>query len=209
MNDFIFGTLSTDELRLETFRSLLAGVTHANARTPRDPLPGQAITMELTVGPDHPCEHAWVYWTVDGSDPAGNDGVASTGQSARLDPVAVEWNTRLWGYLRRSRLTIPGQGAGVVLRYRMSAQSGALETFADGNRINACYIADDPIPVWTEQAVVYQIFVDRFYPGNARQWSTPDSLSGFFGGTLGGVRDKLAYLADLGINTLWLTPIFP
>ncbi|MFN8373626.1 MAG: alpha-amylase family glycosyl hydrolase [Anaerolineae bacterium] len=64
-------------------------------------------------------------------------------------------------------------------------------------------------PRWAKQAVIYQIFVDRFYPGNGREWLEPDDLMGFFGGTLWGVHDKLDYLADLGVSCIWLTPIFP
>lgn len=209
MNDFIFGTLATDELRLEDFRARLAGVTHAHARLPRDPLPGQAITLELTVGPRQACEEAWVYWTVDNADPEGHLGVAHVGQSAPMQPVGVEWNTLLWGYVRRYRLTLPGQAAGTILRYRLSIHSGDRETFAEQGRYFACYIADDPASDWSKRAIVYQVFVDRFYPGDGKDWLQPGSLSGFFGGTLCGVRDKLAYLSDLGINTLWLTPIFP
>ncbi len=202
MNDFIFGTLATEALRLEHARAQLAGVTHAHALTPRDPLPGQALSVELSAGPDHPCESAWVYWTRDGGDPR-------QGQRLPMQPAGVEWNTLLWGYLRRYRAELPGQAAGTVLRYMLSIRAGEDETFADQGRINACYIADDPTPAWTERAVVYQIFVDRFYPGMGRSWAKPKSLSGFFGGTLNGITEKLGYLADLGVNTLWLTPVFP
>jgi glycosidase len=51
--------------------------------------------------------------------------------------------------------------------------------------------------------------VDRFHPGDGREWLEPESLSGFYGGTLWGVRDKLDYIAELGITCIWLTPIFP
>jgi glycosidase len=61
-------------------------------------------------------------------------------------------------------------------------------------------------PDWAREAVLYQVFVDRFYPGDGREWLQPDSLRGFFGGTLWGVRDKLDYIADLGATCIWLSP---
>jgi glycosidase len=57
--------------------------------------------------------------------------------------------------------------------------------------------------------MVYQVFVDRFNPGADRAWLNPPTLAGFCGGTLRGVTEKLDYIAGLGANTLWLTPIFP
>jgi len=34
-------------------------------------------------------------------------------------------------------------------------------------------------------------------------------MSGIFGGTISGVQSHLDYLSDLGINCLWLSPVFP
>jgi glycosidase len=64
-------------------------------------------------------------------------------------------------------------------------------------------------PQWARQAIVYHIFVDRFYPGKGKAWRQTSDLRDFFGGTLWGVAEKLDYLVDLGANCLWLSPIFP
>ena len=209
MSDFIFGTLATDELRREHWRASRAGVTHNHARTPRDPLPGQTITLELTSGPGQPVEQAFVYYTNDGSDPIGALGQASQGSVMPLQYVGDEWDTVLWGYVRRFKVELPGQAEGALLRYRLSAAGGGGEVFADDGAYFACYIADDPTPIWTQRSVVYQIFVDRFFPGEYNSWNQPESLSGFYGGTLRGIGDKLTYLNELGVNALWLTPIHP
>lgn len=211
MEDFIFGTLASDALRLDHVRALRAGVTHRSHRTPRDPLPGQPIELELSVGPAHPCSRAWVYWSVDGRDPEGAGGAASHGIAAPMEAAGVEWDTLLWGYVRRFRVSLPGQPAGTVLRYRLSAEGEPAggETFADLGAYYAVYVDNDPLPGWTRDAVVYQIFVDRFFPGEGRSWLHPESPAGFYGGTLRGITQKLDYLAELGANVLWLTPIFP
>jgi glycosidase len=57
--------------------------------------------------------------------------------------------------------------------------------------------------------VIYQVFVDRFFPGQGRDWLQTEDLLGFCGGTLWGVAEKMDYVADLGATCLWLSPIFP
>src|SRR5215208_3901907 len=72
-----------------------------------------------------------------------------------------------------------------------------------------------PVPSWVKNAVFYQIFPDRFAngdrsndPANVRPWGSPPTVRGFQGGDLLGITQKLDYLADLGINAIYLNPIF-
>jgi len=55
---------------------------------------------------------------------------------------------------------------------------------------------------------MYQIFPDRFFPGNSRPWNSTRSLNDFYGGTIRGILDKLEYIQSLGFNTIWLNPFF-
>jgi cyclomaltodextrinase len=210
MKDFIFGTLATEELRFKHVRSRRAGVSHSNRRDPRDPLPGQEVTLHLSAGPRHPCEEAWIYWTNDGSDPHGSRGTAINGNSSPLELVNVEWDTVLWGYIRHFKGVIPGQAAGSVVRYNLTGVNlKGDEVAADEGTQYAFYVDNDPPPEWAKDALVYEIFVDRFNPGQGREWLTPQTPAGFYGGTLRGICEKLDYLNELGVNVLWLTPIFP
>ena len=72
-------------------------------------------------------------------------------------------------------------------------------------------------PEWVKHAVFYQIFPDRFArstriqhpPGiNFRAWGSPPAEQGFQGGDLLGVVDHLDHLAELGVNALYLNPVF-
>ncbi len=70
-------------------------------------------------------------------------------------------------------------------------------------------------PDWIKHAVIYQIFPDRFAksagcpkPGNIVPWESAPTYNNFMGGDLYGVIEKLDYLQDLGINTLYFNPIF-
>jgi neopullulanase len=71
-------------------------------------------------------------------------------------------------------------------------------------------------PDWVQDAIFYQIFPDRFAkskrnPAASLQfepWDTPPTHHGFKGGDLYGVAEKLDYLHNLGINAIYLNPIF-
>lgn len=63
-------------------------------------------------------------------------------------------------------------------------------------------------PQWAREAVIYHIFVDRFYAGDGKTWTQTSDLNSICGGTLWGVRDKLDYIADLGVTCIWLSPIW-
>jgi cyclomaltodextrinase len=72
-------------------------------------------------------------------------------------------------------------------------------------------------PEWVKHAIFYQIFPDRFArsaqnhlpPGMAfKPWGSPPEEQGFQGGDLYGIVEKLDYLTDLGINAIYLNPIF-
>lgn len=99
------------------------------------------------------------------------------------------------------------------------------------------YAPDFSVPHWAQEAVYYYIFPERFRngdPSNDRRagfgaqadvehhaaWMDkpyrPGSGDGsdrrysndFFGGDLKGITDKLNYIAGLGANTIYMTPIF-
>jgi cyclomaltodextrinase / maltogenic alpha-amylase / neopullulanase len=209
MEDFIFGTLSTDELRIAHLANTRGGITHAHQRFPRDPLPDQAIQIELTAGPSHPFHRAWVYWTNDGSDPEGQAGTAVNGYATPLEPVTSEWDTFLWGYVRRFRGEIPGQRAGTIVRYLVGAGGSGQEILADHGTYYGFYVEDDPPPAWAQDAIIYQIFADRFF-SSAKDFPSIEAKPSLkSNGTLRGIIEKLDYISELGVNCLWFTPVFP
>ncbi|MBQ1902245.1 MAG: alpha-glycosidase [Lachnospiraceae bacterium] len=69
---------------------------------------------------------------------------------------------------------------------------------------------------WMRGAVFYQIFVDRFRVGDVNKdisyvnmrWGDKPTPKSFAGGDLKGITEKLDYLDELGINAIYLTPIF-
>lgn len=76
-------------------------------------------------------------------------------------------------------------------------------------------------PEWVRDAIFYQIFPDRFAksnrfgqngyppkPTHLQEWGAVPTYHGFQGGDLLGAAEKLDYLAELGINAIYLNPIF-
>ncbi|MDR7190713.1 MULTISPECIES: glycoside hydrolase family 13 protein [Microbacterium] len=88
-------------------------------------------------------------------------------------------------------------------------------------------VASPAPPAWLTDSVMYQVFPDRFArSAQADAHPTPDwaipadwddpvdpvvpaRSQQFYGGDLGGVIEKLDHLVSLGVNLLYLTPIFP
>jgi glycosidase len=71
------------------------------------------------------------------------------------------------------------------------------------------------IPEWVQDAIFYQIFPDRFRNGDTSNdpplvlpWNRAATPKGFHGGDLAGVTHSLDYLLDLGVNAIYLNPIF-
>lgn len=70
-------------------------------------------------------------------------------------------------------------------------------------------------PDWIRSRVWYQIFPERFSNGNAainpeetEPWGSEPTRDNFMGGDLQGIINRLDYLSSLGINALYLNPIF-
>lgn len=91
---------------------------------------------------------------------------------------------------------------------------------------------DFKVPSWYKEGIIYQIFVDRFFNGNENGIvNNPKKNSfiygdwydepmyvrtkegriakwDFFGGNLEGVIKKLPYIKSLGVNVIYLNPVF-
>jgi Glycosidases len=88
-------------------------------------------------------------------------------------------------------------------------------------------VAHDAPPEWVPSTVLYQVFPDRFarsaaadsreLPGWAirARWDEPvdpeppGRSQQFYGGDLDGAASRLDHLVELGVNMVYLTPVFP
>jgi alpha-glucosidase len=86
-------------------------------------------------------------------------------------------------------------------------------------------VATPPPPAWSADAVLYQIFPDRYSrAGASHDWpawaqpaawddpvetSHPSSMHQLYGGDLPGIVARLDHLVDLGVTGIYLNPVFP
>ncbi|TVP66243.1 MAG: glycoside hydrolase family 13 protein [Nitriliruptor sp.] len=86
-------------------------------------------------------------------------------------------------------------------------------------------LASPPPPSWVADATLYQIFPDRFARSGASQdwpdwaepaaWTDPiatdppSSMYQLYGGDLAGIAERLDHLLHLGVDGVYLTPVFP
>lgn len=69
---------------------------------------------------------------------------------------------------------------------------------------------------WMQDAIFYQIFVERFYMGDTTKdtsyitcsWGDIPTPKTFAGGDLKGITKKLDYIKATGCNAIYLTPVF-
>ena len=75
--------------------------------------------------------------------------------------------------------------------------------------------ADESKNVPWDEEIIYMVMTDRFFDGDPTN-NNPDNIKGsydkdhleaYHGGDFRGLIDKVPYLKDLGITTLWITPI--
>lgn len=101
---------------------------------------------------------------------------------------------------------------------RYLSQLGITKTIPDHCYFEYLYTNDNDVinvPVWANGIVYYQIFPERFYIGNKdknrhkyERWGNTPTRENFFGGDLKGIQEKLPYIKDLGVECLYLNPIF-
>lgn len=189
-----------------------------------NPLPklNETISIAIRVLKDSPVEKAYIRYTLN-----GEERVVELEQKNIKDNFIYFWT--------RVKIEEP------ILKYHFILctsdnvfyynQMGVFEHFITED-YDFKIIADFEKPSWVDEAIFYQIFVDRFYNGNIEndvkdgeytyrgfsskkmKWEDkPGKYEvygnlDFFGGDLEGISQKIDYLKELGVNALYLNPIF-
>jgi cyclomaltodextrinase / maltogenic alpha-amylase / neopullulanase len=106
-----------------------------------------------------------------------------------------------------------------VIEYSFELQDGNIKLSFNGPHPKFVQMVDDyprpSPPSWVKSAVFYQIFPDRFEngdrgndPSDVAPWGSVPTATNRMGGDLKGIEKRLPYLKNLGINALYLNPIF-
>ena len=192
--------------------------------SPADPQLGQAVTLRLRAGLDAPVQRVLLCTCPDGEqrleelqafDP--QPGAACRWWQITLTVRMPVTNYRFLLFTTEGACWYNGGGL-----HRHSV------TDAEDFRLLAGFQA----PGWARRSVFYQIFPDRFFdgdpasnvrddeyeyrgfPARARRWGEPPTQGSraamveFYGGDLPGIVQKLDYLQELGVDALYLNPVF-
>ncbi|MER2599789.1 MAG: alpha-amylase family glycosyl hydrolase [Caldilineales bacterium] len=182
---------------------------------------GETITLRLRTPADAPLRRVAVRTLPDGEQ-------AFHLMQAETPDGAVRW----W------RAELPVSQPLLHYRFALEAADGVWWLHAGGvsaadplDATDFRIVADYHAPHWLREAVFYQIFPDRFANGDPDNdphpadydyaghqphtyaWGSPPPADAFFplvfyGGDLQGIADHLDYVEYLGVNALYLTPVF-
>ena len=144
------------------------------------------------------------------------------------------FSDQMFDYYEYTILDLPDQMCDYYFEIRVGRITCFYNKIGAAKDLNAYYnfqIAPGFVtPEWAKGAVFYQIFVERFCNGDEsndvldneysyigdgtrqiKDWGKyPDAMDVrcFYGGDLQGVMNKLDYLQDLGVDVIYLNPIF-
>lgn len=196
-------------------------------KTPFGAVPsGEKIIFTLRVPINYGCQTPFLFIKKDGQDP----------QQIQLNKTGQENNTDIFQLVYTAgEVGLYFYYFDLWVDYRKlfrGANGKAYENTNSGNWYQlTVYDPSFKTPENTHGAVMYQIFPDRFFEGNPQKpktyleriyrtnkagepyfWNT-DQENGYlsrdyFGGDLVGIEQKLPYLKSLGVNWIYLNPVF-
>ncbi|MDR0531615.1 MAG: glycoside hydrolase family 13 protein [Oscillospiraceae bacterium] len=191
---------------------------------------GTEITFRLVLPRELGCQGLWLCW-------GDYDGAWANCEEFEWEALQGDWE-EWW----QCRLKVEEPG---LYRYRFSydnRQGGGWIGNEGGGIARAgeesywqltVYEKEFALPQWVSGGIMYQIFPDRFFRGEAA--APPDAAQGserllredwggepfwnpdargriaeydFFGGNLRGIAAKVGYLQSLGVTCIYLNPIF-
>lgn len=206
--EHIFGAIDQPQNAALWLKDRLTGLHHYSRKAPLTPMPGEEVELTVTASVGQPYEAVYLWYTVD---------EWQTFRKIIFSRGQLVWNSVLWSYLQEWKVTLPPQSEGVMLRYKIGGKVAGSDSFvfadqqkealADATNY-AIWYGKRSNPDWARRARVYQVFVDRFDPGQGQAWFEKDDLRKPFGGTLRGIIERLPAIKSMGFNTIWLTPIF-
>ena len=186
-----------------------------------NPALNDTVTVQLRVGTDTPIRKLFLRTFPDGEQ--------------ALTPMTLiegEDSFSMW------QAPLPINQPHVHYRFIIEAEDGVWAYTAAGataslplDNTDFQILADYHSPTWLKTAVFYQIFPDRFHNADPSTNPQPDEFEFnghrpqtyawgqtpdadqlfpivFYGGDLPGITEKLDYIQALGINALYLNPIF-
>lgn len=190
--------------------------------TPPYPKLHQTVTIRLRVSARNPIRNIYLRTAPEGEE--------------MLTPMTLEKRDKIFAWYQVCTQMVPKllrYRFKIVCPTRVYWYTATgIYAYTPSDQTDFSLIADFTPPHWLNGAVFYQIFPDTFCCGQSKKELWPDfykhrehkpvlhawgespedyqnshSLD-FFGGDLEGIRTHISYLQKLGVNALYLTPVF-
>lgn len=188
-DDNIFGDLTKREFLSQRNSIKLKGpILHRII--PEDPMPDDEISVTFICPPNFIPKSAKLY--IDDS---------LEYEVLKIENLKTLWEDDIFNFTQLIKITIP------PLRKISKVKIQLEDIFYNLSDIYSFSVDNYTPPAWSDESIIYHIFIDRFAQGE-KSVTFSNNLKDKLGGNLKGVIYHLKYIEDLGINTLWLSPIF-
>ncbi len=189
-------------------------VHHTNYK-PLIPTGNDTVSIRVS-SPKDLIDKIFLYYTIDESKPIGHQGKVENGSKIELKTKYIETNSKeetiQWWEGR-----IPAYNNNTMVKYIIEGYNtkNNRSYFADNKEdlndatIFSYQIQEYKTPTWAKKAIIYQILIDRFCDGNpSNNYDLNFNKTGYQGGDLQGIINKLDYINSLGVTAIWLSPFY-
>lgn len=190
--------------------------------TNNNPKMGEWITIKIRMAKQSPVEDVYIRYLANGEEVMGKMTLCKEDMLFSYYEYNILMQEKLFIY----RFVLITKELVYFYNQKGIHEHACLETY------DFKILVDFDSPDWVQDSIFYQIFPDRFCNGNTdndiqdgeyningfdsvkREWDTvPGEYAeygclDFYGGDLQGIEQKIRYLKDLGVNTIYLNPIF-
>ncbi|MCL1845542.1 MAG: glycoside hydrolase family 13 protein [Defluviitaleaceae bacterium] len=185
--------------------------------TPYDPKPGDFVRFSLRVAKGDSCDATL-------NIVCGKVGSSYPMKKTEFDALFDYFSVEIQVFTKPIRFYYAISADGQDFVYNKQGLRTSLDT-----HYNFRLVPGLRVPEWAKGAVMYQIFPDRFCNGDptndvqkheyaylgrtayAMEWGMDvanQDFCNFYGGDIQGIMDKMGYLRDLGIDVIYLNPVF-
>ncbi len=189
---------------------------------------GETLQLRLLLHNALKCEQAFLRYRRDDLEDFTEIKLESEGEMGENEIFSCEisFETGLYWYAFRI-ITADGE----CFVNRSEGGEGVIERDEGSRWQQTVYSPEYKTPDWLKGGIIYQIFPDRFYNSGEKKSDVPEDRficsswsrqpeyrqpidgkltlgNDYYGGDLRGIEEKLPYIASLGVNCIYLNPIF-
>ncbi|MDE1549715.1 alpha-amylase family glycosyl hydrolase [Jeotgalibaca caeni] len=191
--------------------SLLVGVSLMACSKDNEPLQEESVMQEewdlalVTLQPENPTHQENILLTIDESlyfDEQIESVQIRADALSTSEPLVMDPNLNQITLAVEDDVPIGEQSVQIEVTYK----DGEVTEITKNIEITE----DDEVTFDWDEAIIYFALTDRFYNGdqtNDYLVENTDHLETYHGGDFEGLIKKIPYLTELGVNTLWITPI--